>query len=99
MTVFYLSMVGMFALAFAAGYLAREVVYMMRKPEPQPTSTDSEYAVYSAVTGEMRGVLSKDEATTFAVAGKPKKPPFRERKKDLRAAARTERKKREEWRD
>ena len=89
MTVFYLSMVGMFALAFAAGYLAREVVYMMRKPEPIPQAPETPVAPPEPIA----------EPTPFAVAGKPKKPPFRERKKDLRAAARTERKKREEWRD
>jgi len=92
MTVFYLSMVGMFALAFAAGYLAREVVYMMRKPDGNIVTVH--YADPQAVQEPAK---QEELATTFAVAGKPKKPPFRERKKDLRAAARTERKKREEW--
>ena len=89
MTVFYLSMVGMFALAFGVGYMTCELIHAMRKPEPIPQAPETPTAPAEPIP----------EPTTFAVAGKPKKPPFRERKKDLRAAARTERKKLEEWRD
>lgn len=35
----------------------------------------------------------------YAVSGKPKRVPFRERKKELREAARTRRRKMEEWRE
>jgi hypothetical protein len=90
----YAAMIGMFVLAFTAGCFAWELVRRLREPKAESNIVTTYYADPQLV---QEPSTQKELAEAFAVAGKPKKPPFRERKKDLKAAARTERKKREEW--
>jgi len=43
--------------------------------------------------------LEPEPIDSFEVAGKPRKPTWRQRRRELEAAARTKRKQIEEWRD
>jgi len=90
----YFAMTASLIFAFGGGYLACELIHRLRLPKHDP-----ETGRFVSPEAPVAPSEPSPEPAAFAVAGKPKKPPFRERKKDLRAAARTERKKREEWRD
>lgn len=86
----YFAIVGSLILAFAGGYCACELIHRLRQKPEAPTEIHP-----AAVEAAQEAV----QAEAFAVAGKPKRPPFRERKKELKAGARTKRQKLEEWRD
>jgi hypothetical protein len=63
-------------------------------PNKEITSVQEDEAALDA-EGEEEEVVSE----AFVIAGKPRKPSWRQRRKELEAAARTKRKRIEEWSD
>lgn len=78
-------------LIFAAGVA---LGYWMAQPEDQ-----TEELPESASTQEVAIAEAEEAQEEFVVAGRRRPPTWRERRRELEAAARTERRKLEEWRD
>ena len=95
MTAFFIFGLGAL-LGVWIGYMAAQIERLVASVERRrgiEPETEAEPVEASTIEAE------EDEPEAFVVAGKPRKPNWRQRERQLRAAARTGRKKLEEWRD